>query len=271
MGFFVLILIGLTSAEILAQWDLLANESATQSDDDVNPGNFVAGPGINNLSAESPDYTTIISPGGGTFSITPSGASANGWSNSSLNSDDYFQISLSPKLGFSLNINSINFGEARRSDGITEYQVQWSKDLSFSSPTSIATVNVPDNDLGRMGDISGLNINVDSGETIYIRFFGYNAEFSDGPWSILASINNAGVDSPLRVEGTTFIFCGDVNNDGESSNILDLTYLVDYIFRGGPAPVPLLRGDLNNDDKTNILDLTYLVNYIFRGGPEPIC
>jgi hypothetical protein len=28
----------------------------------------------------------------------------------------------------------------------------------------------------------------------------------------------------------------DINGDGNPGNILDLTYLVDYIFRGGPPP-----------------------------------
>ena len=63
---------------------------------------------------------------------------------------------------------------------------------------------------------------------------------------------------------------GDANNDGDI-NILDLTYLVDYIFRSGPAPEPFLAGDANCDDNSNILDLTYLVDFIFRGGPLPDC
>ncbi|MBI4051151.1 MAG: M6 family metalloprotease domain-containing protein [Elusimicrobia bacterium] len=63
---------------------------------------------------------------------------------------------------------------------------------------------------------------------------------------------------------------GDLNNDGTSSTILDLTFLVNRIFRGGPAVDPLYIGDLNNDGTSStILDLTFLVNRIFRGGPPP--
>ena len=63
--------------------------------------------------------------------------------------------------------------------------------------------------------------------------------------------------------------CGDLNGDEVVASILDLTYLIDFIFRGGPPPVPLCNGDLDcNGICSNILDLTYLIDFIFRGGPE---
>ena len=63
---------------------------------------------------------------------------------------------------------------------------------------------------------------------------------------------------------------GDLNGDGTPSNILDLTYAVDRIFRGGlPYGCPN-EADINGDGGIgNILDLTYLVDRIFRGGPPP--
>ena len=65
--------------------------------------------------------------------------------------------------------------------------------------------------------------------------------------------------------------CGDLNNDGSFGNIIDLTFLIDFIFRGGPPPNPLCRADLNCDGScANILDLTYIVDFIFRGG-QPVC
>lgn len=63
---------------------------------------------------------------------------------------------------------------------------------------------------------------------------------------------------------------GDVDSDGDI-NVADLTYLVDYLFRGGEPPPILQSADLNNDGDLNVADLTYLVDYLFRGGPPPPC
>ncbi|MGH8016499.1 MAG: hypothetical protein ACREBV_09925, partial [Candidatus Zixiibacteriota bacterium] len=63
---------------------------------------------------------------------------------------------------------------------------------------------------------------------------------------------------------------GDANNDGVDANILDLTFVVDRIFRGGPPAVCPEEADVNSDGVPhNILDLTFLVDRIFRGGPLP--
>jgi hypothetical protein len=62
--------------------------------------------------------------------------------------------------------------------------------------------------------------------------------------------------------------CGDADGD-LAINISDAVYLINYIFNGGPAPVPLAAGDPNLDGAVNIADAVYLINYIFKGGPAP--
>ncbi|MFQ6007956.1 MAG: dockerin type I repeat-containing protein [Candidatus Zixiibacteriota bacterium] len=62
--------------------------------------------------------------------------------------------------------------------------------------------------------------------------------------------------------------CGDADVSGDV-NVADITYLVAYLFVGGPEPVPLLAADCDADGLVNVADLTYLVAYLFRGGPEP--
>ncbi|MCH9025197.1 MAG: VCBS repeat-containing protein [candidate division Zixibacteria bacterium] len=65
--------------------------------------------------------------------------------------------------------------------------------------------------------------------------------------------------------------CGDIDGLAGPINILDLTYLVDFMFRGGLAPPDLNLADLTNDGNVNILDLTFMIDFIFRGGPPPPC
>lgn len=77
------------------------------------------------------------------------------------------------------------------------------------------------------------------------------------------------------IEGTVVLhnettIAGDANGDG-TVNIGDAVFVVNYVFRGGPAPDPLSAGDANCDGKINVGDAVYLVNYIFRGGPAPGC
>jgi uncharacterized protein (TIGR02145 family) len=63
--------------------------------------------------------------------------------------------------------------------------------------------------------------------------------------------------------------CGDVNNTG-TVNVLDITSLINFLYKGGPAPFCGL-GDVNNSSSVNILDVNYLINSLYKGGPSPNC
>jgi len=64
---------------------------------------------------------------------------------------------------------------------------------------------------------------------------------------------------------------GDANKDG-SVSVSDIVYLINYLFKGGPAPNPIIQvGDANCDGKVSVSDVVYLINYLFKGGPEPAC
>jgi hypothetical protein len=64
--------------------------------------------------------------------------------------------------------------------------------------------------------------------------------------------------------------CGDTNGD-ESVNILDATYLINYLYKNGAAPVPEARADTDGSGNIDLLDVTYLTNYLYKNGPDPIC
>jgi len=63
---------------------------------------------------------------------------------------------------------------------------------------------------------------------------------------------------------------GDVNADG-TINIGDVVYLINYLYRASPSPVPTPVGDTNCDEVVDIGDVVFLINYLFRGGPRPSC
>lgn len=58
---------------------------------------------------------------------------------------------------------------------------------------------------------------------------------------------------------------GDVNLDW-SSDVSDLTYLINHLFLGGSAPAYCDCADVNCDAEVNLGDVTYYINYLFIGG-----
>lgn len=64
--------------------------------------------------------------------------------------------------------------------------------------------------------------------------------------------------------------CGDVNNNGVV-NILDVTFLIAYLYKHGPTPPVLSLANANGTWPINILDATYLIAYLYKGGPAPRC
>jgi hypothetical protein len=63
---------------------------------------------------------------------------------------------------------------------------------------------------------------------------------------------------------------GNVNGD-ETINIFDITYIISYLYLGGPSPVPyeLCNGDPNKDCTCNIFDITFIISYLYLEGPPP--
>jgi hypothetical protein len=61
---------------------------------------------------------------------------------------------------------------------------------------------------------------------------------------------------------------GDANSDGRLDGS-DVMFIVNYLYRGGKAPVLAEAADINADRKINMLDTSYLLNYFYRQGPPP--
>ena len=67
-----------------------------------------------------------------------------------------------------------------------------------------------------------------------------------------------------------YYLCGDANGSNGLS-ILDATFVIAYLFKNGPDPVPTTAADANGNGAVNILDATYLISYLFKSGPAPAC
>jgi len=65
-------------------------------------------------------------------------------------------------------------------------------------------------------------------------------------------------------------YCGDINKDGDI-NILDIVELINYKYKGGPEPTPLVIADADHSGEINILDIVCIINFKYKNGPKPDC
>lgn len=73
-----------------------------------------------------------------------------------------------------------------------------------------------------------------------------------------------------NIFSTAYYSCADINSDA-NINLLDIVFLMNYLYRGGPKPYDIANSDVNGDGQINILDNSYLINYLYKDGPEPMC
>jgi hypothetical protein len=50
-------------------------------------------------------------------------------------------------------------------------------------------------------------------------------------------------------------------------DVSDVIYMINYLFKSGPAPKPLKdQMDVNNDVANSVTDVITAINYLFKGG-----
>ena len=62
--------------------------------------------------------------------------------------------------------------------------------------------------------------------------------------------------------------CGDCDADGDI-DVSDVIYTINYLFKGGFAPKPMVAADVDCDGDETVSDVIYLINYLFKGGTPP--
>jgi photosystem II stability/assembly factor-like uncharacterized protein len=64
--------------------------------------------------------------------------------------------------------------------------------------------------------------------------------------------------------------CGDTDGN-RIVDILDIIFMIDNKFKGGPLPDPIEAADVNSDGAFDILDIVYMIDNKFKDGPDPFC
>jgi hypothetical protein len=156
----------------------------------------------------------------------------------------------------------------QKCENTTGYET-WEATGDFSNPDSQAT------DLHMICVFGDFDLGVDD-TLIFVKILA--SEYNTGETGIKETIDKAKAwigDHPEIFTWPEFStnccdLPGDANNNG-SVNILDITYLIAYLYQGGPPPPCMYEGDANGNCSINILDITYLIAYLYQGGPAPIC
>jgi transglutaminase-like putative cysteine protease len=71
------------------------------------------------------------------------------------------------------------------------------------------------------------------------------------------------------IDQAYLIVPGDANCDSHV-DVGDAIFIMNYCFKGGPAPSCGPNGDANGDCHIQVGDAVYIINYVFKGGPAPI-
>jgi PKD repeat protein len=66
------------------------------------------------------------------------------------------------------------------------------------------------------------------------------------------------------------LVCGDADLSGTTA-VPDAVYIINWVFKGGPAPTHMRSADANCDSQVAIPDAVHIINYIFKGGFPPCC
>lgn len=83
-------------------------------------------------------------------------------------------------------------------------------------------------------------------------------------------VNSGFLTAPARNGRSCCLLPGDADNNG-IVNILDYTFIQNYLYKGGVAPFCPASADVNSSCTITIIDMTYLLNYLYKGGAPPTC
>ncbi len=105
------------------------------------------------------------------------------------------------------------------------------------------------------------NCCADTNDAIYLR----NYIYGGGPDPVECTC----VDVEVCPDTCETQYPGDANNDG-TIDIIDITFLIQWIYQAGPAPPVPSNADPDGNCCSDSSDIVYLTEYLFQAGPPPV-
>ncbi len=102
--------------------------------------------------------------------------------------------------------------------------------------------------------------------------YSYGLQRNNYSYGRLSDVSNTWLFFHTPTPGSTngAYLCGDATND-YNTNILDIVFMINDLYKSGPSPDPLEKADVNSDGLVNILDIVRMINFIYKAGPVPSC
>lgn len=212
-----------------------------------------------------------VGPFNGSIAFGPNGAHATGWPvTSSLDPNYYFEITISPETGYEMNISDVNFGYSRSSTGPLHYELYWSTDGVFANSTLLVSVAIPNNTNPNIGSLTGLDINIPEGETLYLRWYAYEASNPAGTFRLDVNSTNLQVEGTvsLALENTVVYFNETSASVGEGDGTTNIDVSIEnFNSTATSVDLVLVSGDGNRINGFTNQTVTFPAN---SGGNESV-
>ncbi len=140
---------------------------------------------------------SVLTRGSGlTASAATGSISSTGWTTAaSIDLNDYYSFTITPDVGFTLNLDTLTFAERRSGTGIRNFVIRTSLD-SFTA--DIFSASVPDDTATRDQSFT-FNSSFDViSSALTIRVYGYSSESAAGTWRLA----NSTATSNMQLTGT---------------------------------------------------------------------
>lgn len=94
----------------------------------------------------------------------------------------------------------------------------------------------------------------------------------DGQYQFTVRVNDSSYPPRILFDQFFLTFDNVLHGDPDCTgdrNLLDVLYLIDYVYEEGPAPVHPKSADCDCSQSCDLLDILYLIGFLYDDGPEP--